>query len=264
MGCSFARSRRCRHRSHLRFRDEQPTVVPLLGYHVSPSFMVTKFYALGTMKQYLSTHHWSRPLAYSLLSQVAQGMCHLHSHDIVHHDLKADNVLVDELEGSIVAKIADFGLAKVRVRVGGEDKPQTTEYRGAQGATVRFAPPEYFDGAEMGKAADSWMFAMMCYQVLSGGKEPYDYCPYDRVVSVLFFFFSLPPCLCLSRLIASACFAFVRQLIRAINRGDRPPRPDDVPERLWTLMQACWNKRSKERPDFEWIRSEMESVVAGK
>lgn len=146
--------------------------------------MVTKFYAAGTLKHHLARNEWSRKLAMPLLVQVATGMLFLHSKGIVHHDLKADNVLVDDSADPPVAKIADFGLAKVRVSVGTEEKPgQAVQFRGNEGATVRFAPPEYFDGGEMGKAADAWMFGMMCYQVLSKGQEPYDYCPYDRVVS---------------------------------------------------------------------------------
>ena len=160
------------------------TVVPLLGYHISPSFIVTKYYPLGTLKAYLASHSWSKPLTFNLLTQVAEGMAFLHQNEIVHHDLKADNVLVEETDGRVVAKISDFGLAKIRQP--STDSSLPAEYKGATGATVRFAPPEYFEGYEMGKAADSWMWGMMGWQCLSEGKEPFDYCPYDRVVGVFF------------------------------------------------------------------------------
>lgn len=128
------------------------------------------------MKRFLASKGWNRNLSLKLLCDAALGMMFLHSKDIVHHDLKAENVLIDVSTISPTAKIADFGLAKVRTRI--EDSKGVTighEYQGVFGATLRYAPPEFFrTGAKMGKPADAWTYGMMCYRVLSRGQDPYD------------------------------------------------------------------------------------------
>ena len=46
----------------------------------------------------------------SAIKGIAHAMSYLHSHDILHRDLKPDNVLLDEY---LFPKLADFGLSKI-------------------------------------------------------------------------------------------------------------------------------------------------------
>ena len=54
--------------------------------------------------------------------QVCSGMSLLHSYGIVHRDLKPANVLLD---GNLVAKVADFGLAAHVGGVSPDHPPQS-------------------------------------------------------------------------------------------------------------------------------------------
>ncbi len=48
-----------------------------------------------------------------LFTQVARGIAHAHTRDVVHRDLKPTNILVEKREdGSTIVKLLDFGLAK--------------------------------------------------------------------------------------------------------------------------------------------------------
>lgn len=52
-----------------------------------------------------------------LALHVAHGMAYLHAANIVHFDIKPDNLLVERLPGGRYAlKVADFGLSKLKVR----------------------------------------------------------------------------------------------------------------------------------------------------
>ncbi|RXW23396.1 hypothetical protein EST38_g2433 [Candolleomyces aberdarensis] len=76
--------------------------------------MVSPWYSNGIICDYLKT----RPNAdrLKLLTQIASGVCHLHSHTppIVHGDLKGGNILIDAHGYAI---ITDFGLSKVMEEV---------------------------------------------------------------------------------------------------------------------------------------------------
>jgi serine/threonine protein kinase len=48
----------------------------------------------------------------SLFTQVCQAIQHAHQKGIIHRDIKPSNVLVTMHDGSPVAKVIDFGIAK--------------------------------------------------------------------------------------------------------------------------------------------------------
>lgn len=45
------------------------------------------------------------------------------------------------------------------------------------------------------------------------------------------------------------------EVIRALERGYRMPRPEHCPEELYNIMTRCWKNRPEERPTFEYIQS---------
>lgn len=97
---------------------------------------------------------------WKLIHDVASGLAYLHGRDVVHQDIKPDNILLDEF-GNYV--ITDFGIstrARSTLRksvVGGSASGGTTAYMGPERFSRQPAPT---------KASDIWSFGAMVYEVL--------------------------------------------------------------------------------------------------
>ena len=120
---------------------------------------------------------------------VANGMKYLEENKIMHGDLAARNVLMDEniLEGGYpVAKVADFGLSK-----------EFNDYLIYE-KEVRLHVPwrwmalEYLQGRYFTDTSDVWSFGVLLWEILSLGRIPYGHQGYDEVVSKLNTGYRLP------------------------------------------------------------------------
>ncbi|KOO33148.1 protein kinase [Chrysochromulina tobinii] len=69
--------------------------------------------------------------------QLASGLCFLHSHGILHSDVKTDNALLDV--SHTVCKLSDFGLASLSVNYA---RDRNKEYKATVGGTLRYLAPE--------------------------------------------------------------------------------------------------------------------------
>lgn len=84
--------------------------------------MLFEYIQGGSLRDYLYERNpkyrkddsWQLSLAdqLSIAVQLAKAVDHLHSRDYVHCDLAARNCLVSEQAEGLVAKLADFGLAR--------------------------------------------------------------------------------------------------------------------------------------------------------
>ncbi|CAL1354175.1 unnamed protein product [Linum trigynum] len=93
----------------------------------------------------------------AVVLRVLKGLDYLHGKGLVHCDIKAQNVLVDEVEGAI---IGDFGCSKFVVE-GGEG---VVGFSG----TPAFMAPEVARGEEQGFAADVWAVGCTVIEMATG------------------------------------------------------------------------------------------------
>jgi len=103
--------------------------------------------------------------AIKLIKQIADGLKHAHSKNIIHRDIKPSNIL---LTSNLVPKITDWGLAKI----GAKSSTATT----TKALTLLYSAPEQIDEAEYGKTdkrTDIYQLGVLFYELLTG-RLPYD------------------------------------------------------------------------------------------
>lgn len=90
--------------------------------------------------------------------QIAEGLKAAHEKDIIHRDIKSQNIIVMK-DGT--AKIMDFGLAKMKGGI------QMTKFGIAVG-TISYMSPEQARGAKVDKRTDIWSFGVVLYEMFTG------------------------------------------------------------------------------------------------
>uniref|UniRef100_A0A5K3EZU0 Protein kinase domain-containing protein n=1 Tax=Mesocestoides corti TaxID=53468 RepID=A0A5K3EZU0_MESCO len=112
--------------------------------------------------------------------QIAQGMNYLHSHKVVHRDLKSPNILIGE-DGEL--KISDFGVSK-------EFNENSTKMSFA--GTVAWMAPEIMRGEPCSFKVDVWSFGVLVWEILTC-EVPFNGVDYGAIIyGVASNIFSLP------------------------------------------------------------------------
>lgn len=105
--------------------------------------------------------------AVPIFIQIASAMAHAHSRDILHRDLKPDNVvLVANQETSDYVKLIDFGLAK-RLDEGRKNLKKLT-MEGQVLGTPAYMSPEQIMGNKLDQRSDIYSMGVLMFHALTG------------------------------------------------------------------------------------------------
>ncbi len=126
----------------------------------------------------------------TVVRQIVQGLQHLHNHNIVHRDIKPQNILIAREKNGFRYLISDFGLCKRLLDDQSSFRPTVDNSGGTLGwrapETVRlFSQPtssdEEFQSVanqvdsiqRLTKAVDIFALGLLTYYIVSGGDHPF-------------------------------------------------------------------------------------------
>ncbi|KAL6059456.1 Mast/stem cell growth factor receptor [Balamuthia mandrillaris] len=173
----------CEIMKHLR---PHTNVMQLFGVSMedgTPWCLVMEYLAQGNLLQFLQQQHSSKTkkktnataernkMAVRMAREIAAGMHHLHSENIVHRDLAARNIL---LTGDLTVKVADFGLSTAN-----SDEEQT------ETIPIRWTPPEFFMHRTFDRKSDVWSYGVLLWEIMNAGKTPYTNRKTEEVINAV-------------------------------------------------------------------------------
>jgi len=146
-----------------------PHVVQVLDYGSAEGspFMVMELLEGENLAQRLDrVGRLSPGETYRVMSHVARAVAKAHEAGIVHRDLKPDNVFLVHNEGDELAKVLDFGVAKVEATaLGGGSHTRTGSLLG----TPYYMSPEQAQGnKEVDHRSDLWALGVIAFECLTG------------------------------------------------------------------------------------------------
>jgi hypothetical protein len=198
-------------------------IVTLKGVSFSPYALVMEYMRGGSLFHLL---HSEAPLPWlirhRLASDIAKGLAYLHRREplILHRDLKSHNVLLNEYQR---AKLADFGLAKVRV-----ESSRSQYYAQSSSKSVGTIPwmaPETLDIEPIySEKSDMYAYGIMLWEIATRKM------PYENVAN--------------SNIIINAVVAGKHPKIPEETVNPAAPLPTSYKE----LIRVCWFQAPEKRP----------------
>ena len=160
---------------------------------------------------------------FALVKRVAcggcRGMIYLHGGNppVLHRDLKSANLLLDD---SYTAKIADFGLSRIKA---------TERSMTGNCGTVQWMSPECLASSDYAEPADVYSFGIIMWELL------WRECPFEGQTPI-------------------------QCALGVLNNDARPPIPDWCPPAFASLIRRCVTRKPAERPTFEQILEELDQM----
>lgn len=130
------------------------------GFTGEMDFALLKFYEYGNLEQFLEREKLDLDDKKLIIQGILSGIEFLHQNNIIHRDMKAQNVLMNREDGVWTPKITDFGLSRQILQ---EAAVENT----AIGMSYAYAAPEQIQNKKITKNVDLWAVGVIIYRIMA-------------------------------------------------------------------------------------------------
>lgn len=194
-----------------------PNIITIyeVGVEDERLFIATEYVDGETLREKIHAGELTYLEAIKIAEQVAEALAVAHDAQIVHRDVKPDNIMIRR-DG--IVKILDFGLAKpiFEQTVGAEDETMrlVKTQPGIVMGSVRYMSPEQARGRATDERTDVWSLGVVLYEMLTG-VNPFE-----------------------GETVSDSLAAVIHV---------EPAPPEDVPEELQRIVRKALKKKSADR-----------------
>ena len=148
--------------------NDHPNIVGLVDYgvHEAVPYLVMRYVDKAvTLKSEMhrrlhSQQPWTAPEVGHILRQLLSGLGAAHDHEIVHRDIKTENIMLQTVRGDAQrVRVLDFGLAKFV-----EARTQTSQVLG----TPSYMAPEQISRRNIGPWTDLYAVGVIAWELMLG------------------------------------------------------------------------------------------------
>lgn len=154
---------------------------------------------------------------------IATSLQYLHSHNIIHQDLKLENILLDDY---LFPKIVDFGLIQIINRFVSESSNKRSPI--IHTTKPEYLAPEILNDEQYSMASDVYAFSIIVYEILTG-KTVFSDLNFEQVKE------------------------------KVLVQKERPELSDEILLPYQNLIKKCWSQEPEERPNFDSILNELKN-----
>jgi calcium/calmodulin-dependent protein kinase I len=124
----------------------------------------------GTLKSFLTNRnrnineYLTEDECSILMKSLFQAVDYLHTKDIIHRDIKLDNIMLEDENDLTSVKLIDFGLSTYVI--------ENNILKYDQCGTIMYMAPEQLDNKAYSKSIDMWSCGIIMFMLLNNGLHP--------------------------------------------------------------------------------------------